>query len=63
MTLRRVGYCCAIVLTVVAVLPADTFDQQKSLRDQLVGAWVLTAHETTFQDGASASNLVPTRKA
>jgi len=51
MTLRRVGYCCAIVLTVVAVLPADTFDQQKSLRDQLVGAWVLTAHETTFQDG------------
>jgi hypothetical protein len=38
-------------LTAVAVLPADTFGQQKSLRDQLVGVWVPTAHETTFQDG------------
>jgi Lipocalin-like domain len=51
MTLCRISYFCAIALTVIAVLPADTFGAQKSLRDQLVGVWVPTAHETTFQDG------------
>src|SRR5438309_6510498 len=51
MTLRRIGYCCAILLTGSLVLPAETFGQQKSLRDQLVGVWVPAAHETSFQDG------------
>jgi Lipocalin-like domain len=51
MTLCRISYCCAIALTVIAVRPTDTFGAQKSLRDQLVGVWVPTAHETTFQDG------------
>jgi len=52
MTLLRIGYCCAIALTGAALLPANGFGQQKSLRDQLVGVWVPTAHETTFQNGA-----------
>ena len=51
MTLRHVGYCCAIVLAGFALPPADAFGQQKPLRDQLVGVWVPAAHETTFQDG------------
>ena len=52
MTLLRIGYCCAIALTGAALLPANGFGQQNSLRDQLVGVWVPTAHETTFQNGA-----------
>jgi Lipocalin-like domain len=52
MTPRRIGYCCATVLAGVALLPDSAFSQQKSLRDQLVGVWVPTAHETTFQDGS-----------
>jgi Lipocalin-like domain len=51
MTLCRFSCCCAIALTVIAVLPADTLGAQKSLRDQLVGVWVPTAHETTFHGG------------
>jgi hypothetical protein len=51
MMLRRIGYCFAIALTGAAVLPAGGFGQQKSLRDQLVGVWVPTAHETSFPDG------------
>jgi Lipocalin-like domain len=50
-TLRRIGYCGAMALAAVAALPAGTFGQQKSVRDQLVGVWVPIAHETTFQDG------------
>jgi hypothetical protein len=51
MMVRRLFYCCAMVLAGLSLTPGDAFGQQKSLRDQLVGAWVPTAHETTFQDG------------
>ena len=32
-------FCAAIVLAVLALLPGSAAGQQKSLRDQLVGAW------------------------
>ena len=51
MSLHRIGFCFAIALAGFAVLSTGAFGQQKSLRDQLVGVWVPTAHETTFQDG------------
>jgi hypothetical protein len=51
-TLRRVGLCWAIVLAAFALLPGGASAQQKSLREQLVGVWIPTAHETTFQDGS-----------
>jgi hypothetical protein len=49
MTLHRVVCCFAIGF---AGLPGNAASQQKSLRDQLVGVWIPTAHETTFQDGS-----------
>lgn len=52
MTLRRVGFRCAIALAGFALLPGGASAQQKSLREQLVGVWIPTAHETTFQDGS-----------
>ena len=48
MTLRRIGYCCAIAVAGFGLVAADAFGQQKSLRDELVGVWIPTAHETTF---------------
>jgi len=52
MTLRRIGYCCLVALAGLALLPGSASGQQKSLRDQLVGVWVPTSHETTFADGS-----------
>jgi len=51
MTLHPIGYCCAIVVVSLATVPAEAVGQQNSLRDQLVGVWIPTAHETTFQEG------------
>jgi hypothetical protein len=36
---------------VLALLPGSAFSQQKSLKDQLVGTWSLTAWEQTYKDG------------
>ena len=47
-----VAYPSAIALAVLLLLPGDGAAQPKSLRDQLVGAWVLAAHETTQPDGS-----------
>ena len=49
MTLSRTGYYCAIARVGFAALPTEASSQQRSLRDQLVGVWIPTAHETTFQ--------------
>ena len=61
MTLLRIGYCCAIALTGAALLPANGFGQQKSLRDQLVGVWVPTAHETTRLTSGTPRGVVRPR--
>ena len=52
MTLRRIGFRFAIALAGFALLPGGASGQQKSVREQLVGVWIPTAHETTFQDGS-----------
>jgi hypothetical protein len=49
MTLSRTCYYCAIALVGFAALPTEASSQQRSLRDQLVGVWIPTAHETAFQ--------------
>ena len=46
-----VVHSLAIALAVL-LLPGTASGQQKSLRDQLVGVWVLARHETTLQDGS-----------
>jgi Lipocalin-like domain len=51
MTPYRIGYCCAIAVASLAALPTAAVSQQSPLRDQLVGVWIPTAHETTFRDG------------
>ena len=48
----RIGHCGVIVAAAFAILPSTAMSQSSSLRDQLVGVWVPTAHETTFPDGA-----------
>ena len=42
----------AAVALGLAVLPASALSQQKSLKDQLVGTWTLTAWEQTRPDGS-----------
>ena len=51
MTPYRMGYCCAVAAISFAALPANAVSQPSSLRDQLVGVWIPTAHETTFREG------------
>jgi len=47
-----VAYSSTIALVALLLRPGDGAGQQKSLRDQLVGAWVSAVHETTLQDGS-----------
>jgi len=42
----------AVIALGLAVLPARAVSQQKSLKDQLVGTWTLTAWEQTRPDGS-----------
>ena len=44
MTLRRIGFRFAIALAGFALLPGGASGQQKSVREQLVGVWIPTAH-------------------
>ena len=39
------------VIATLALLPATAFGQQRSLKDQLVGAWTLVSFETTAANG------------
>jgi hypothetical protein len=51
MTLNRFGYCCMIAAANFLTLPVEGDCQESPLRDRLVGVWIPTAHETTFQEG------------
>lgn len=41
-----------LALSILLLLSGSAAGQQKSLRDQLVGAWIINVHETTHQDGS-----------
>ena len=45
MTRRRVLSTSAIIVLGLAVLPGSAVSQQKSMKDQLVGTWMLTSWE------------------
>src|ERR1041384_2035436 len=52
----------AVIALGLAVLPAGAVGQQKSLKDQLVGTWTLTAWEQTRPDGSKLQRFGPNPK-
>src|SRR5829696_7352927 len=46
--------CCIIVL---ALLPGTALSQQKSLKDQLVGDWIVASWEQTAKDGTKSQRF------
>ena len=52
MNRRHLLSLSAVTALGVAVLPSNGVSQQKSLKDQLVGTWTLTAWEQTRPDGS-----------
>lgn len=43
----------------LALLPASAFSQQKSLKDQIVGAWTIVSTKFKFPDGKTVDTLGP----
>ena len=55
---------CTVTLLGLAVLVGNVAAQQKSLKEQLVGAWTLVSVEVTAKDGTkSGRNLAPIQEA
>ncbi len=52
MNVRHFFSVSAITALGLALLPSSAIGQQKSLKDQLVGTWMLTAWEQTRPDGS-----------
>src|SRR5205814_3146692 len=52
----------AATLLGFALLPADAVAQQKSLKEQLVGAWTLVSMEITEKDGTKRREFGPAPK-
>src|SRR4051812_13744461 len=48
---RRLAIVLPVAAAWLALQPGSAFSQQKSLKDQLVGTWALTAWEQTYKDG------------
>jgi hypothetical protein len=51
MTQLGVLILSAVMVLGLTVLPGSTLAQQKTLKEQLVGAWTLVSNETTTPDG------------
>ena len=51
--MTQLGVCIlsAVMVLGLTVLPGSTLAQQKTLKEQLVGAWTLVSNETTTPDG------------
>ena len=56
------GLCAASALA-LALLPGNAVAQQKTLKDQLVGTWVMVSNITTRADGTKADTFGPNVKA
>ena len=50
------------VIATLALLPATALGQQRSLKEQLVGAWTLVSFETTATNGTKQQPLGPNPK-
>ena len=46
----------------MALLPGDAISQQKSLKDQLIGTWVLISNDKIEQDGTRRQQFGPNPK-
>jgi hypothetical protein len=51
-----------VVALGLALLPASTLAQQKSLKEQVVGTWLLVSAETTNKDGSKFHSFGPNPK-
>ena len=51
--IRKLGIL-GITMLVVALLPESAVTQQKSLKEQLLGTWILVSYEATRPDGSKA---------
>jgi len=60
--MHRRNILIAATLLGFALLPADAVAQQKSLKEQLVGAWTLVSMEITEKDGTKRREFGPAPK-
>jgi len=59
---RNVLKIFAVTLLGFAVLASNAVAQQKSLKEQLVGAWTLVSFEVTNKDGTKQQDFSPNPK-
>src|SRR4051794_14929497 len=52
----------SVILLGFSILPANAVAQQKSLKEQLVGAWTLVSFEATGKDGTKWQDFGPNPK-
>ena len=53
----------AITALGLALMPGSAVSQQKSLKDQLVGAWTIVSTKSSSRMGKRSIRLVPTQGA
>jgi hypothetical protein len=56
---RAIIAASAIAALGLGLLPGSAFSQQKSLKDQLVGAWTVVSYDRTLADGTKQSVANP----
>jgi Lipocalin-like domain len=57
MNRRSMFNLSAIAALSLALLPTSAISQQKTLREQLVGAWTLVSNDTTAKDGTKRQDF------
>src|SRR4051794_29723039 len=60
--MHRRNILVAVTLLGFALLPADAVAQQRSLKEQLIGAWTLVSMEATEKDGTKRREFGPAPK-
>ena len=63
MTRRRILGISAVTVFGLALLSANAVAQQKTLKEQLVGTWLMVSNTTTRADGTKTDTFGPTPKA
>ena len=55
MSRRRILNLSAIAALGLAMLPGNALAQTKSLKDQLVGTWIIVSNDATAPDGKNST--------
>ena len=63
MNRRNVLTLCVIAASGIVLLPSAAVGQQKSLKEQLVGAWTLVSAVDILPDGSKSEPWGPIRRA